>query len=76
MSQLSQQVLEISVRYLGPAAERFLERQTTAHLNGLAFADLKRSDIPELARWIRISAGLVIDKKKADEFAERVSRLG
>lgn len=75
MSQFSQQVLDISVQYLGPAAGRFLERQTVAHLNGLAFADLKRSDIPELTHWIKVSAGLIIDKKKAEEFAEKVSRL-
>ncbi|MDV2480959.1 hypothetical protein F8E02_02835 [Methanoculleus sp. Wushi-C6] len=76
MSQVSQQVLDIAVQYLGPAAERFLERQTKAHMDNLPFADLKRSDIPTLASWVRTSAALIIDKKKAEELAERISRLG
>lgn len=76
MSQLSQQVLDIAVQYLGPAAERFLERQTKVHLNGLLFTDLKSSDIPLLTARIRTSAALIIDKRKAGEFADRISRLG
>ena len=76
MNQISQQVLDISVQYLGPAAQRFLERQIRAHLNGLLFTDLQKSHIPELTSWIRISAALIIDKKKADEFALKISRLG
>lgn len=76
MSQLSEQVLGVAVQYLGPAAERFLERQTKAHMSGLSFADLKQSDIPALASWVRTSAALIVDKKKADDLAERISRLG
>ncbi len=76
MSQLAQQVLQVSVQYLGPAAERFLERQTRAHLNGLAFADLQKSHIPELTTWVRTSASLIIDPKKANELADRIARMG
>lgn len=76
MSQLSEQVLDVAVQYLGPAAERFLERQTKAHMNGLPFADLKRSDIPALTSWVKTSAALIVDKRKADELAERIARLG
>jgi hypothetical protein len=76
MSQLSQQVLDVTVQYLGPAAERFLERQTKAHMNGLPFTDLKSSDIPTLTTWVRTSASLIVDKKKADELAEKISQLG
>lgn len=75
MSQLSQQVLDITVQYLGPAAERFLERQTKVHLNGLVFANLKSSDIPMLTARVRTSAALIVDKKKADELADKIARM-
>ncbi|RXE56439.1 hypothetical protein ABH15_10195 [Methanoculleus taiwanensis] len=76
MSQLSDEVLKVSLQYLGPAAERFLERQTKSHLNGLAFTDLQKSHIPDLATWVRTSASLIIDKKKAEELATRITRMG
>ncbi|MBS3909965.1 MAG: hypothetical protein KGZ93_10165 [Actinobacteria bacterium] len=74
MSDLSKQVLNIAVSYLGPAAERFLERQCSAHLN-TSFENLSAGEIPELGRWITISAGLVIGKDKAEEFSNKVLAL-
>jgi len=76
MSQLSDEVLKVSVQYLGPAARNFLERQTQSHLKGLAFNDLKKTDLPELARWVSTSASLIIDKKKAEELADRIRKMG
>ena len=76
MSQLSEEVLKVSVQYLGPAARNFLERQTQAHLKGLAFNDLKKTDLPELARWVSTSASLIIDKKKAEELADKIRKMG
>ena len=75
MSALSEQVTTIALGYLGPAARVFLERQTKSHLNGLPFSDLERKHLPELQKWVLISASLLIDKGKAKEFSERVGRL-
>jgi hypothetical protein len=69
---LSDRVLKESTTYLGPAAGNFMERQTKHHLNGLAFGDLERSHLPELAKWIKISAGLLIGKEKAEELGEKI----
>jgi len=74
MSQLSEKVLATSVQYLGPAARMFLERQTKYHLDGLAFDDLQPAHLPVLAKWVNISAGLIIDKTKAQELSEKITK--
>lgn len=75
MSILSEKVLLTSTDYLGPASKVFLERQTNAHMNGLKFDDLKKENIPDLVRWIRISANLLIGKDRADEFADKINKF-
>jgi hypothetical protein len=67
MTELSEKVLKLTASYIGPAAQRFLERQTTSHMNGLAFNALEKQHLPELSKWVNTSAGLVIDKAKAQE---------
>jgi hypothetical protein len=74
-NSLSEQVTAIAVGYLGPAARIFLERQTKSHMNGLAFASLEKKHLPELQKWVMISAALLIDKAKAKELSERISAL-
>jgi hypothetical protein len=75
MTELAERVTGIAVIYLGPAASIFLQRQTKMHLEGLAFAELERKHLPNLKYWVRISAGLLIDKEKAKEFSEEIGRL-
>ena len=75
MSELSKQVTAIAVNYLGPAAPVFLERQAKMHLEGLPFDNLEKKHLEHLQYWVRISAGLLIDKEKAREFADRISNL-
>jgi hypothetical protein len=75
MSDLSNKVAAIAVGYLGPAAHIFLERQTKMHLEGLAFTDLEKKHLHSLQYWVRISAGLMLDKEKAQEFADRIGSL-
>ena len=66
---------EAGSELLGPAARTFLERQTRSHLGGLDLNNLKKAHLPELAKWVEISAGLHIDKTKAKELAEQMARL-
>jgi hypothetical protein len=75
MNALSEQILQISINYLGPAARKFLERQTTAHMDGLFFANIKADQLPQLSWWIHASSKLVIDSLKAKEFADKVAGL-
>jgi hypothetical protein len=63
MSELSEKVLTVTKRFLGPASQTFLERQTKSHMQGLGLNDIKEEHLPELFKWIHISSGLVIDKK-------------
>lgn len=76
MSDVSEKVLEITIQVLGPASRRFLERQTKFHLNGLEFDNLSREHIPELSKWVGISAQLVVDEKKAKMLAEMIKEVG
>lgn len=69
MSQLSDEITRHSTIYLGPAAKLFLERQTKFHMNGLSLEQLSKQHLPELAKWVQLSAGLLIGKEKATELA-------
>ncbi len=75
MSKLSESVNSLAVNYLGPAASKFLNRQTTAHMEGLAFENLEKQHLPDLAKWVRISAGLLIGDQKGKELADKIEAL-
>jgi hypothetical protein len=75
MSQLSESVLKETTVYLGPASKKFLERQTQAHLNSLQFDNLEKQHIDELAKWVGISAGLLIGKDKAEDLVKKIRQL-
>jgi hypothetical protein len=75
MSELSEKILNVSTVYLGPAAKTFLERQTKMHMGGLAFENLEKPNLPDLCKWIKISASLILDKGRAEEFANIVQQL-
>jgi len=70
-----QQSLQITKDYLGPAAERFISRQITFHLQKEP-EKLTKADIPQLAEWVKVSiAVLTDDKKMVDDFAKRILKL-
>ncbi|MDO9027219.1 MAG: hypothetical protein Q7U87_05000 [bacterium] len=75
MTPLAQKVLETTTPYLGPASKIFLDRQTKRHMNGVIFDYLEKDHLPDLSRWVLISAGLLIDKTKAQELSEKISTL-
>lgn len=72
MSVTSDKVLKITIDYIGPSAHAFLERQTRHHLNGLEFGNLDKSHLPELSKWVKTSASLLIDKNRAAELSEKI----
>jgi hypothetical protein len=76
MPDVSEKVFEITVQVLGPASRRFLERQTKFHLNGLEFDNITREHIPELAKWVGISAQLIVDEKKVTMLVDKIKKVG
>lgn len=75
MTETSDKVLKLTMTYIGPASMKFLERQTVSHMNGLAFNALEKKHIPELAKWVNISAGLLISPVKAKDLADKILTL-
>ena len=60
--------------YLGDRAERFLERQIKAHLKK-APTTVDYEDRHELAKWIKVSACLVMGLETADKLADKIHAL-
>lgn len=74
MNDLSKQLVEIAISYLGPGGERFMTRQVEAHLaGGVTLETLAPEHLPELSKWVGISAGLLLsDPSQVAEFVEKV----
>ena len=72
---LHDDVVGVAKLYLGPAAERFVNRQVTGHLNKAVSSELTASDLEELAKWCWLSGRLVMPEERAKEFGERVRKL-
>jgi hypothetical protein len=75
MTDLSNKILQLTTLYIGPAAEKFLQRQTTSHMGGLNFSELEIKHLPELAKWVEISAGLFIKPVVAKGLAQKIVAL-
>lgn len=65
-STLYYQVIDVTKRYLGPAAERFITRQIETHLNKRA-DKLTKKDLQQLLDWIRVAMALLTDDRKLIE---------
>lgn len=61
-----QKVVHISAEYLGPAAERFMRRQITTHLDKKP-EDLTYQDIDELTNWVKITFALLTEDHRIVE---------
>ena len=72
MTSLIQQIVELTKPYLGINAERFVLRQITTHLN-ITPEQLSASKLNDLAKWVEISASLLIDKEKAKELSDKIA---
>jgi hypothetical protein len=60
------QVVDITQEYLGPAADRFVDRIIQFHLNKPP-EELTKRDIPKLSEWIKVTLGLLTDNKSMVE---------
>lgn len=70
-----ERVVRITHIYLGPAADRFIERQVQNHLDKPA-AELTAEDLKRLIDWIRIAVALLTDAPEiVEEYIEQLQRL-
>jgi len=67
------EVVSVSKTYLGPATEQFIARQ--CKLLKINPPQLAKTDLPGLAKWMGIGAGLLMDEKKAQELSAKVKSL-
>lgn len=72
---LYQQVVSVTQEYLGPAAERFVDRLIGAHLNKEP-EQLTTKDLQKLSQWIKVSLGLLTnDRHLVDECEKKILSL-
>lgn len=61
--------------YLGPAGERFLDRQIEFHLNIKPEA-VDKADLDKLEEWVKVSLALLTeDKSMVDKCIDRIDSL-
>ena len=71
---LYEDVVEVAKPYLGPAAGKFISRQIGGHLS-IQDAQLAKQHLPELAKWVHSSGGMLMDDAKAKELADKIAKL-
>lgn len=75
MNKIYNDAVEVAKEFLGPAAERFMERQIRFHLEKDP-EKLEKSDLSDLAKWVKTSASLITDDKSSvEQFAQKISAL-
>jgi len=67
--------VEITIDYLGPAAEKFITRQIQVHLNKMP-EQLEPQDVIKLTDWVKIAIALLTeDSKMVDAYAKDLHAL-
>ena len=75
MADLYEEIVIISRDYLGPAGQRFVDRQIIFHLNKYP-QDLKKEDVPKLVEWMKVTLALFANDPKAiSECSQRILKL-
>jgi len=71
---LCDSAIDAAKPFMGPAAEKFMNRQIKLHL-GIEPAELTADKLEELATWCVSSGKLVMGEDKAKELAQKVKAL-
>jgi len=72
---LHQQMVEITSRLLGPASERFIDRQIHNHVHKDP-EDITKDDVAALIDWIKISLALLTeDMTTVNSFVNELNAL-
>jgi hypothetical protein len=70
-----EQVVQVTNVYLGPAAERFIDRQVENHLN-IPPNKLTKADLNSLIDWIRVVVSLLTDDREiVEEYIIELQKL-
>ncbi|MEO6761737.1 MAG: hypothetical protein ABI220_05220 [Candidatus Saccharimonadales bacterium] len=73
--KLYDEVVRVTYEYLGPAANRFVERQIKNHLRKRP-EQLKKKDLKVLIDWIRLAMNLLSDDEKiVDKYISELKEL-
>ena len=68
-------VVRITHAYLGPAADRFIDRQVRNHLHKEP-EDITEKDLSHLTDWIKLAVSLLTDDSKViDEYIGQLEQL-
>jgi hypothetical protein len=74
-SNLYASVVRITHIYLGPAADRFIDRQVQNHLHKDP-SKLTAADLEVLVDWIRVAVSLLTDDSEiVEEYIEQLKKL-
>ncbi|MGZ6004536.1 MAG: hypothetical protein ACXWLH_00100 [Candidatus Saccharimonadales bacterium] len=74
-TSLYNQLINITQVYLGPAAERFINRQVENHLNKKP-KDISPDDLAKLIDWIQISISMLTeDSEIIEEYIGELNKL-
>ena len=68
-------VVKIAKAYIGPAGQKFTDRQISSHLS-VSPSEINAGNLEELAKWCFTSGKMLIGNDKAKEFSEKVKALG
>lgn len=69
------QVVKITHVYLGPAADRFIDRQVQNHLHKSP-DQMSKADLLKLIDWIRVAVSLITeDSEIVEEYTDQLRRL-
>jgi hypothetical protein len=71
---LYDEVLGVAIRYLGPTAARFVDRQLNGHLD-IEPHQLSGYHLEELANWCYTSGKLIMRDERAREFSDKIRAL-
>lgn len=72
---LYDRIVEVTTDYLGPAAERFIDRQVQNHLQKQP-AELNEEDLQKLIDWIRVAVSVLTDDSSlVREYTARLQEL-
>jgi hypothetical protein len=70
-----QQLVDATNDYLGPASERFIQRQVQTHLNKRP-EEVTKEDVTKLIEWVRIAIALLTeDGKMVDNYVNTLTEL-
>ncbi len=68
-------VVRVTHVYLGPAADRFIDRQVENHLHKSP-EDMSKKDLLQLIDWIKVAVSLLTDDSEiVEEYAAQLYKL-